>query len=224
MIGSVKLFSHLFYRLDVSWVEETSDDAWNNLRVAAFLNHTSLYEVLFFAALPNRILWRFARKGVVPGADKTLARPVVGLFFRLLTRKMVSISRRRDHTWTEFLKVVSEDSMVVMAPEGRMKRPSGLDLQGNPMTVRGGIADVLDGVRTGNMLLAYSGGLHHVQVPGQTFPKLFQTIRIRLDIVDIADYVQSMGIDGDPAAYKVAVIQDLERRRDLHCPTLEQET
>jgi hypothetical protein len=34
--------------------------------------------------------------------------------------------------------------MVLMAPEGRMKRADGLDAHGQPMTVRGGIADILE--------------------------------------------------------------------------------
>lgn len=221
LILTVKAFSRLFYRLDVDWVGEPVEDPWNRLRVAAFLNHTSLYEVLFFAALPNHVLWRFSSRGVVPGADKTLKRPVVGLFFRLFAHKVVPITRRRDHTWTEFMDAVAGDSMVVLAPEGRMKRPTGLDLQGNPMTVRGGIADVLEAVGAGRMLVVYSGGLHHVQAPGEALPRLFKTIRLRLEIVDIAGYVQAMGLGGDAAAYKKAVIEDMEARRDRVCLPLE---
>lgn len=223
LIFSVKIFSRLCYRLDVAWVGEPHEDPWSRLRIAAFLNHTSLYEVLFFAALPNHVLWRFSSRGVVPGADKTLKRPIVGLFFRLFAHKVVSITRRRDRTWTEFMDALRGDSMVVLAPEGRMKRPTGFDLQGNPMTVRGGIADVLEAVGSGKMMIAYSGGLHHVQAPGESLPRLFKTIRLRLEIVDIADYVREMGLGDDSVDFKKAVIQDMQARRDRYCLPMENE-
>ena len=56
-----------------------------------------------------------------------------------------------------------------------MKRRNGLDSQGQPMTVRGGIADILEAIPSGPMLIAYSGGLHHVQAPGETLPAVFRT-------------------------------------------------
>ena len=46
-----------------------------------------------------------------------------------------------------------------------MKRANGMDLEGMPMTIRGGVADLLMAIPGGRMLIAYSGGLHHVQVP-----------------------------------------------------------
>ncbi len=78
--------------------------------------------------------------------------------------------------------------MVMILPEGRMMRRNGLDSNGQPMTVRGGIADILDAIPDGRMLLAYSGGLHHVQAPGDGLPRLFRSIRLNLEAVDIADY------------------------------------
>ena len=65
--------------------------------------------------------------------------------------------------------------MVIILPEGRMKRENGLDLHGNPMNVRGGIADILLAMKQGRMLIAYSGGLHHVQFPGGV-PRIFKTV------------------------------------------------
>ena len=38
------------------------------------------------------------------------------------------------------------------------------------------------------MLLAYSRGLHHVQAPGERFPRLFRTVSMRFECVDIASY------------------------------------
>lgn len=55
-------------------------------------------------------------------------------------------------------------------PEGRMKRPTGLDKHGQKMTVKRGVVDVLLSMKTGSMFFLYSGGLHHVQAPGQGLP------------------------------------------------------
>jgi hypothetical protein len=97
-----------------------------------------------------------------------------------------------------------------------MKRANGLDLKGNPMTVRGGIADILLAIKEGRMLIAYSGGLHHVQVPGHV-PRLFKTVRMRLEIVDVARYIDEMIADGGADQFKRNVMRDLDRRRDIYC-------
>lgn len=217
----LKVLSRIFYRHDVKWVGKVpAGDPWSGIRLVAFLNHTSLFEPVFTAIVPNRFLWRLARHGVVPAADKTTGRPLVGMIFKFVARNVISITRERDHTWFEVLEKIDPDSMVVIAPEGRMMRANGLDAQGKPMTVRGGIADILRVIPSGRMLLAYSGGLHHIQVPGGR-PTIFKTTRIRLEDVDIAEYraalIDSAGDDG----FKKAVIADLERRRDHYAPTEE---
>ena len=120
-------------------------------------------------------------------------------------------------TWAQVLSTIEPDSMVVIAPEGRMKRATGLDLQGNPMTVRGGVADILRALKQGRMLIAYSGGLHHVQVPGH-IPNVFETVRLRGEVLEIADYNAEMLKEGGEEQFKRNVIKDLERRRGLHCP------
>ena len=75
---------------------------------------------------------------VAPGADKTLDRPFVGKFWKVVFPQMLTISRKRDHTWNAFIDAIKEQSIVVIAAEGRMKRPNGLDANGKKMTVRGG--------------------------------------------------------------------------------------
>jgi hypothetical protein len=47
--------------------------------------------------------------------------------------------------------------------------------------VRGGIADILEAIPSGRMLLAYSGGLHHVQAPGEHVPRPFRTLYLNLE-------------------------------------------
>jgi hypothetical protein len=133
----------------------------------------------------------------------------------------VPVTRQRDQTWQEVTTRIGPDSMVIIAPEGRMKRANGLDKDGKPMTVRGGIADLVRGVGEGTMLLAYSGGLHHVQVPGQSLPKLFKTIQMRLEVLDIAAYREALTEQAGRHGFKLAVIKDLEERRDRYAAEME---
>lgn len=220
-LAALRLVALAFWRRDVRWVGDApTGDPWRGYRVVCFLNHTSLFEWLFVSIVPHSFLWRVARHGVVPAAEKTLNRPVVGWFFRFLAAHVVSITRERDRTWREVLTRIDPDSMVLILPEGRMMRRNGLDSEGRPMTVRGGIADILEAVPEGPMLVAYSGGLHHVQAPGEHLPRVFRTIRMNLERIDIAAYRNERRREaGTDAAFKRSVVSDLERRRDLYCPT-----
>ncbi len=217
----VKAVTRCLYRLDVKWIGDVPPDPWRHIRVCGILNHTSLYEALLAAGCPNHFLWRIARHGVVPIAQKTAGRAVVGRFYGMVAARVISISRERDETWSEVLRQIDPDAMVLILPEGRMKRANGLDSQGKPMTVRGGIADILETMNEGRFLIAYSGGLHHVQTPGEKFPRLFKRIRLRLEVLDIAAYRQTCLEEGGVKGFRRAVVNDLERRRDTVCPPLE---
>lgn len=222
ILAAVKALSRLFFRFDSGWVAPHGEKArrppeWDEVRVAILLNHTSLFEPIFLGLAPASFLWAVARHGLLPGADSTLDRPLVGRFFKTLAPDVVALTRTRDQTWRDFLSRLGPRTLVIMAPEGRMKRSSGLDKRGQPMTVRGGIADVLDGVVAGRMLIVYSGGLHHVHAPGDTFPRLFKTVRARLELVDIPSYKKELGCGR--AGFAERVIADLEGRRARHCPT-----
>ncbi|HUO85686.1 MAG TPA: hypothetical protein VM534_11285 [Thermoanaerobaculia bacterium] len=214
----LKMVSRTFYRIEMRWIGDTSRDPWREIRLVAFLHHTSLFEPVFAGGCPNHFLWRLARHGVVPAADKTINRPVVGMLFRFVAHHVVSVTRQRDHTWFEVLRRIDPDTMIVILPEGRMMRRNGLDSQGNPMTVRGGISDIIDAVGEGRMLLAYSGGLHHVQAPGELIPRVFETVRANLEIVDIAAYRRELLSRYGPDDFKKAVRIDLEKRRDERRP------
>src|SRR5258705_6302245 len=191
MLLTLKYVSRIFYRYDVAWVGDVLPRPWHQIRLVAFLNHTSLFEPVFLGGVPNSFVWRLAAHGVVPAADKTTGRPLVGLIFKFVAHHVIAITRERDATWFAVLNKIDPKSMVIIAPEGRMKRETGFDLNGNPMTVRGGIADILLAIKEGRMLCAYSGGLHHVQVPGRV-PRLFKTVRMRLEDVEIAEYIETM--------------------------------
>jgi len=140
------------------------------------------------------------------------------VFYRFVARRVIPITRERDATWERVLDEIDPDSMVAMAPEGRMMRANGLDSNGQPMTVRGGIADVIEAIGRGRMLLAYSGGLQHVQVPGH-WPRIFKTARVRAEVLDIERYREEILARGGD--FKRLVKEDLERRRDLYRPTAE---
>jgi len=217
MLLTLKCVSRIFYRVDMAWVGDVLPRPWDNIRLVAFLNHTSLFEPVFLGGVPNDFVWRIAAHGVVPAAEKTTGRPLVGMIFKFVAHHVVAITRERDHTWFELLNRIDPKSMVIILPEGRMKRANGLDLHGNPMSVRGGIADILLAMKEGRMLIAYSGGLHHVQIPGRV-PSIFKTVRMRLEILDIAAYLEEMMREGGADQFKKNVMRDLDRRRDIYCP------
>jgi hypothetical protein len=221
-LNTLKYLSRIFYRFDFQWVGDVPPKPWSKIRLVGFLNHTSLFEPVFLGGVPASFIWRLAAHGVVPAADKTTGRPLVGLVFKVVAHSVIAISRERDHTWFAVLEKIDPNSMVIIAPEGRMKRANGFDLNGNPMTVRGGIADILLAIKSGKMLLAYSGGLHHVQVPGH-IPNVFKTVRMRLEIVEIAQYIEKMMENGGPDAFKKNVMRDLDSRRDRYCATMTNE-
>lgn len=214
----VKLFSATFYRFRINWLGAVPADPWNCLRLVLVLNHTSLYEPLFAGFLPNRFLKDIAHNGLVPVADKTFTRPIVGRFYRAVAGNVVAVTRLRDSSWAHFLDKIQPSSLVVLAPEGRMKRANGMDADGMPMTIRGGVADLLLAIPEGRMLIAYSGGLHHVQVPNQVIPKLFKTLRMNIESLDIAKYRAMILRCHGSAGFKQGVIRDLETRCSIHCP------
>jgi hypothetical protein len=218
----VKGLSRLFFRHQIEWVEPPPSDIWERVRIGALLNHTSLFEPVFAGSMPNGFLRKLAEDGAVPIADVTLRRPIVGRLFKMVAGQVIEVTRKRDSSWKKVLESIRPGSMVVIMPEGRMMRRGGLDKAGKPMTVRGGIADLIEGSREGYLVIAYSGGLHHVQAPGEHFPRLFKRLRLNLECVDIATYRQQLEADACARSFKRSVIKDLEHRRDLHCPATEE--
>lgn len=216
-----KVAIRFFYRFEVSWVGKHYEHPFRGIRVGMILNHTSLFEPLFVSTFPVGFLKDIALKGVFPGADKTMNRPFAGQVLKLLAPKVITVTRRRDDTWSSFMDAVGPDSLVLIAPEGRMKRRDGLDSTGRPMTVRGGIVEVFEKLGHGRAVIAYSGGLHHIQAPGEGFPKLFKTLKIAFEAFDIEDYLETFRKNpalSEPKAYRQAIIRDLEIRRDKYCP------
>jgi hypothetical protein len=197
---------------------------WDKVRLICFLNHTSLYEPLFATVVPTRCIWQIAKRSVVPVAAKTLERPILGRFFKALIPHPVAITREPDHTWDVVLRKIDKDSMVLILPEGRMRRGNGLDREGRPMTARGGVADILRALDGGQVLMAYSGGLHHVQIPGQKLPRLFKTLSMRFELLDAGEYRTELERQAAGGSFKNAVKADLDRRRDLYSPMTAEST
>ncbi len=222
VIFKVHVLSRLFFRLENAWIGGEPDNYATDTRIIALLNHTSLYEPLVAGYAPINLLWKIARHGVLPVAEKTMKRRI-GLFFSLLVRHVVVVTRQRDHTWEKVLNRIDSNAIVIILPEGRMKRADGLDSKGKAMTIRGGIADILEALSGGRMLIVYNGGLHHIQVPGELLPTPFKTIRCRMEMVDITDYKAEVVAEYPELDFTGAVIADLTRRRDEYCPTEENE-
>lgn len=214
-LESIRVLSRMFYSYRTEWVGEKPAKPFENVRVAALLNHTSLFEALLSGGVPQSFVWDLSGRGLLPGADTTMDRPIVGLFFKWMVPHWVSITRRRDSTWERFMSLIGGDTMVLLFPEGRMRRKGGLDKHGRPMTVRAGIADILSRVDDGDMLIVYSEGLHHIHAPGDSFPRLFEQVRCRFEQIPVKRYKDLMRF-GDPH-FARNVMHDLEQRRDRWC-------
>jgi len=221
LLTSIMILSRIFYRYEDEWLGDIPAKDWGKLRALVILNHTSLFEPLLAGFGDWRLFWIFARHGVLPVAEKTMRRRI-GIVFRFLVRHPIVITRQRDHTWESVLNKIDDRSLVIILPEGRMKRADGLDNTGRAMTMRGGIADILEPLDSGRMLIVYSGGFHHIQVPGHSrWPKLFKTVRARLELMEIQDYKAGVLAASEGLGFRKALIKDLTARRDQHCPDLE---
>ncbi|MCT8335077.1 1-acyl-sn-glycerol-3-phosphate acyltransferase [Leptospira sp. 85282-16] len=212
----VTFLSKVFYKGHFRWLDPIPKNPWKQIRLIVFLNHTSLYEVVYSKILPFSYLWHLSGHFKIPGADTTLKRPIVGTFLKLLIPNLYSVSRKNDETWDLYLQSLKPTDIVMITPEGRMKRPTGFDKFGKPMTVRAGVADIMEKMDDGMMLLCLSGGLHHVQAPGQFFPKLFKNIHMNFSYIDIKSYKAQF--PESKRERKLAIVQDLQRRLETDCP------
>jgi 1-acyl-sn-glycerol-3-phosphate acyltransferase len=222
VMSSVKILSWLFFRFEINWLSDKQTEELKQVKLIVVLNHTSLWEAMLVRLAPFSFLWRIARHMMVPIADITANRPVVGRFFHALLPGFVPISRKRDDSWEEFLKRVNDDAIIGILPEGRMRRHDGKDKHGKPMTVRGGVADILDELEDGNILFVYSGGLHHIQVPGQTLPKLFKKVKVNMEIVSIKEYKDNLS-ESTETARKMSYVNDIQRRLEQLTPFCEKQ-
>ena len=218
LLLGVRATSRLLFRLREDWMPTKPDEMADDTRIVAILNHTSLYEPLIAGYASTKLLWSFARNGVLPVAEKTMNRRI-GFFFRSFVRHTVTVTRQRDSTWDEVLKRIDGKALVLILPEGRMKRRTGFDSKGRAMTVRAGIADILEALPDGRMLMVYSGGLHHIQAPGELLARPFKTILCRFEMIDIASYKLELAEKYSDLTFRKAVIHDLTERRNTYCPT-----
>jgi 1-acyl-sn-glycerol-3-phosphate acyltransferase len=216
VLGGIKLIVRAFYRRQFTWTPDRSQIQFEKARLLVLLNHTSLYEPLFLSELPTGFLWRIADRIYLPIADVTLKRPIVGRFFKIMLPRVFPITRKSDSSWQNYLDSIQSDDLVMIAAEGRMKRPNGLDKQGKKMTIRAGVADIIERLDGGMLLICHSGGLHHIQKPGQTFPRLFQPIRMHVTEIPILEY--KARFEGSARERKLAIVADFQKRLENDTP------
>jgi hypothetical protein len=218
ILCAIKSSRYFCYPTKITMIGTTTQKSWDTVRLVILLNHTSLFEFIFSTAIPVSYLWKMSNRLIFPVAEETLVRPVIGRILRLLAPRVLAISRRRDRSWEDFLTAIRKtDSILIYLPEGRMKRVDGFDKNGGAMTVRGGLLDVLQTFSGSDMMIVYSGGLHHVLAPGQIIPRPFQTIEVALEFSGVDGYLQSHQLDS-AEILKQTVARDFERRRDIYCP------
>lgn len=220
MMSMVKVISWLFYRFDVTWLSKKQNKDLKDVKLMVLLNHTSLFEAMLVRLAPFPFLWKIARHVLLPVADITTNRPLVGAFFHALVPGVVPISRKRDESWHNFLNRVNDDAIVAILPEGRMRRRDGNDKHGKPMTVRGGVAEIIEELEGGNILFVYCGGMHHIQIPGQRFPRPFKTIKVNMEIVEVDSY-KSEHYQDDKKARQLNYVADIQSRLESKTPHCE---
>ena len=215
----LKSLRYFLYPTQVQWVNDQKVKSWKDVRLVVLLNHTSLAEFIYAGVFPISYMWRHSKHLVFPIADITYDRFLFGRFLRQLAPDVPSLSRKKDQSWFRFLEALKEKSILIFAPEGRMKRRNGLDKNGKPMTTRGGICDVLQKMKAGKLVFVYSAGLHHVLAPGDRYPKIFKRIKVRMEVVDIGNYIKRFNLESGRLD-KRALCKNLEERRDKFCPVL----
>jgi len=217
---TLKVLSRIFYRFEIGWPKD-KEIIWNDVRMIVFLNHTSLMEVLYIGFLPVSFLGMLSKRMVLPVATKTLDRPLLGFLFKIFNPGMTPITRKRDASCQQLLESIHDKSIVMIAAEGRMKRKTGLDMYGKKMNVKPGVVDILATLKKGQMIFAYSGGLHHVQVPGEGMAKVFKTLKMNLEVFDIPVYKNSFAEPPGSQTWKVQVLNDMQHRLETKPPVIE---
>ncbi len=212
----LKLLSTLFYPAKATYFADKKID-WQQIKLIVFLNHTSLFEPVFIQLSSIKGLWFLAGRLIAPGADITFTRPIVGKIMHALIPGIIPISRKNDETWQHFLSLVDHSKITAILPEGRMKRRNGLDKHGKPMSVRGGVVDILRKLNHGQILFVYSGGLHHIQAPGEKLPKLFKGIKANIEVVDLLKYKQQFNL-ANSNKFKTQVVADVTAKLGNNIP------
>ena len=78
--------------------------------------------------------------------------------------------------------------------------------------------DILAGLKKGKMIIAYSGGLHHVQIPNEGLPKLFKTLKMNLEILNIDEYKNKFLEEIGSELWQKKIMTDLQWRLENNVP------
>jgi hypothetical protein len=68
------------------------------------------------------------------------------------------------------------------------------------------------------MVIAYSGGIHHVQVPGEGLPKLFKRLKMNLEYFNIKEYKNRFSSEIGSEQWRKSVLADLQWRLENNVP------
>jgi hypothetical protein len=209
----LKIVGRLIYPSKIKWITKRPDDL-NEISLILILNHTSLLEFIYCIILPFSYLWQLSKRSVFPIAEKTLKKPFYGFMLSHIAPKTISLTRKRDESWLNFLNQIKKDDICVFLPEGQMKRKTGFDKYGKKMVVKKGVYDILLKYRNKSMAIVYSGGLHHILAPEDHYPRIFKKIFVKVECLKVNDYLK---IFEQEELVIEKITQDLQRRRDLHC-------
>ena len=207
----LKFFCFVFFFTKVNY-KNTKNIPWEKINLILFLNHTSLFEFIFITIVPIKYLWRMSEKLIFPVADISYDKFLFGNFIKKLGPYPIRISRKRDKSWSYFLRKLTNDKILIFPAEGRMRRKTGLDKDGKPLTVRSGVCDILKKYESCPFLIMYSHGIHHVYAPEDKLPKLFKRISITIEMLSVSDYCKKF--TKDSVLNKKALRSDLDRKRD----------
>lgn len=216
ILSFIKTIGYLIYPSRLKWINsgEGISRNFDDVSLLLILNHTSLAEFLYGVMLPYSYLWKIANRLVIPVADITLSKPFAKFFYPFISRRVISLTRKRDNSWQIFLEKINSESICIFMPEGRMKRLDGFDKLGKKMTVKKGVYDLLERFPQKKVAIVYGKGLHHILPPGERIPRIFKNISASIEICDI-DYLTSLfSKEKDPA---ISLCKYLENKRDLYC-------
>ncbi len=81
VLASLKTLGHLFYTFSISYDKQHTID-WRKIKLIAFINHTSLFDLLLVCVFPYSFLWEAAERTMTPIAEKPSKGPLSVLFLK----------------------------------------------------------------------------------------------------------------------------------------------
>lgn len=204
----------ILYRCSWTWIGKNSDRGFQDMKALFLMNHTSYADHMIFVLVPINVIYKMfwnARIAVAQHQVKNFK----GLL-QYLENNIVPLSRQRDDSWNNYLSNANAKSIFVMYPEGTRMSPEGLDKNGKKVRVKGGVADILELLPDGDIVILYLDGFYEILGAGMKFPKLFKKVRVTAEVVDIAALKHELAYTGrheDRYDFRVRFIEWFEKRK-----------